>query len=1045
MKSFVTYEYCTFTPGPNLNMIIGPNGTGKSTIVCAIALGLGWNTNVLGRAKDVSEFVKHGAEKGWIEIVLYNAKGPNVVIKRHINKNNNTSIWKINGEQKTQKDVIKKVQSFNIQVDNLCQFLPQDRVSEFAQLSSQELLRETQRAVGGEEMVAVHQKLIELWNEHKAIAGSMKGDLASIEANEKRNAVMEKDVLRLQQHKAALRKIKMLEIWRLYALYGEAKEEYNSIKEQRRIAMAEYKQLESELKPLENRQARAEATEEEETARKIETERKYQKRVRDLKAKEALIDAEEGKTEELRKDLGRIQLKARKRREAIDNLKRQISDLEEKIRSAKTDEELRTERENIMRRMNQVKSEQEEIRDKIEMIQQRQKEIVDECKGYNAQVNEKTRSLNQLDDIRHRRLDRLRQMDPDVYKAVLWLRENTQNFQKKVFEPVCLEINVKKSHSRFVDPVENLLQNYLKTIFCQTREDYNYITRELLDKQRLRVDVIAPVARDLDIDNFKPPVPHHQIERFGFECYALEAVEGPPTLLAALCSKTQLHQVPITGRNNLDFEGIARSRQFKRYLTSSALYVITYSKYTKEALDTKRTLRPARVLTTSVDHDLRNRLVHEIDEIRSKLEAAEKSVQQLQKEDGPWRIKFDVLETERRRLEEQRRELVDANKKTAQNKLTLDRLNDSLRSKENEMSSEEEELQIREQMKERTLKRTQLVIEHHTIAKELSSLFSQLTRYTLARLQAHAMVQAIKAECNEHAREMKEAKEHYQDLDKQYDDIKKKAKDILDRAKADYNALEADEATEFQVLAKGWSLEKIENELESERAKTSSTYTPNMSVMEKYEQRQEEIKNARSKVENKQKRLDKIAADIARTRERWYANLKEVVNMISSEFSKAFERIGCAGEVKLHEVEDYDKWGIDILVKFRDAERLQKLTGQRQSGGERSVSTIMYLMTLQSLSNVSFRVVDEINQGMDPRNERLVHKQLVEKACTEKTSQYFLITPKLLPNLDYHERMRVLCIFNGEWLEDGVNKYRTYIDRQRTANANGTNKARRLA
>ena len=53
---------------------------------------------LLGRAKDISEFVKHGADKGWIEIVLCNKSGANVVIKRHINKNNNTSIWKINGK-----------------------------------------------------------------------------------------------------------------------------------------------------------------------------------------------------------------------------------------------------------------------------------------------------------------------------------------------------------------------------------------------------------------------------------------------------------------------------------------------------------------------------------------------------------------------------------------------------------------------------------------------------------------------------------------------------------------------------------------------------------------------------------------------------------------------------------------------------------------------------------------------------------------------------------------------------------------------------------
>ncbi|KAG0287364.1 Structural maintenance of chromosomes protein 5, partial [Dissophora globulifera] len=136
--------------------------------------------------------------------------------------------------------------------------------------------------------------------------------------------------------------------------------------------------------------------------------------------------------------------------------------------------------------------------------------------------------------------------------------------------------------------------------------------------------------------------------------------------------------------------------------------------------------------------------------------------------------------------------------------------------------------------------------------------------------------------------------------------------------------------------------------------------------------------------------------------------------------------------------EDYDKWCIEILVKFRDTEKLQKLTGQRQSGGERSVSTIMYLMALQSMSKVSFRVVDEINQGMDPRNERMVHTQLVEKACEAGTAQYFLITPKLLPNLDYHERMKVLCIYNGEWLDEGVMKWGRYLENHQRS------KARRL-
>lgn len=42
LSNFVTYTSAEFFPGPNLNMVIGPNGTGKSTLVCAICLGLGW-------------------------------------------------------------------------------------------------------------------------------------------------------------------------------------------------------------------------------------------------------------------------------------------------------------------------------------------------------------------------------------------------------------------------------------------------------------------------------------------------------------------------------------------------------------------------------------------------------------------------------------------------------------------------------------------------------------------------------------------------------------------------------------------------------------------------------------------------------------------------------------------------------------------------------------------------------------------------------------------------------------------------------------------
>ena len=47
LQNFLTYSSTQFYPGPNMNMVIGPNGTGKSTIVCAIALGMGAPPSVM--------------------------------------------------------------------------------------------------------------------------------------------------------------------------------------------------------------------------------------------------------------------------------------------------------------------------------------------------------------------------------------------------------------------------------------------------------------------------------------------------------------------------------------------------------------------------------------------------------------------------------------------------------------------------------------------------------------------------------------------------------------------------------------------------------------------------------------------------------------------------------------------------------------------------------------------------------------------------------------------------------------------------------------
>ena len=53
-------------------------------------------------------------------------------------------------------------------------------------------------------------------------------------------------------------------------------------------------------------------------------------------------------------------------------------------------------------------------------------------------------------------------------------------------------------------------------------------------------------------------------------------------------------------------------------------------------------------------------------------------------------------------------------------------------------------------------------------------------------------------------------------------------------------------------------------------------------------------------------------------------------------------------------------------------------------------------------------------QGMDAVNERRVFDMLMNTSVKDNSAQYFLLTPKLLPNLKYERGVTVLIVHNSE-------------------------------
>merc|ERR1712088_301872 len=150
-------------------------------------------------------------------------------------------------------------------------------------------------------------------------------------------------------------------------------------------------------------------------------------------------------------------------------------------------------------------------------------------------------------------------------------------------------------------------------------------------------------------------------------------------------------------------------------------------------------------------------------------------------------------------------------------------------------------------------------------------------------------------------------------------------------------------------------------------------------------------------------------------RRKWLKGVEELVETIDKSFGRMMADLGYAGQVSLKQGErelDFSNYGIKILVRFITGQELQELSKGTQSGGEKSVTTAVYMMALQELTQVPFRCVDEINQGMDEKNERAVWDQLL-RVCKQHKAQYFYMAPKFPYSLPFNEQVTMLICNNG--------------------------------
>lgn len=152
VENFMCHSCFEFDFGPNINIINGQNGSGKSAIVAALQIGLGVKASKTERARKISDHIMHGKEWALISIRIRNhaaedgdtglcfrpdVYGDAVVVERKITKTSTVLTFKnarghrVSPEQTARAELDAILDTFNLQVDNPIAILTQQKSKQF--------------------------------------------------------------------------------------------------------------------------------------------------------------------------------------------------------------------------------------------------------------------------------------------------------------------------------------------------------------------------------------------------------------------------------------------------------------------------------------------------------------------------------------------------------------------------------------------------------------------------------------------------------------------------------------------------------------------------------------------------------------------------------------------------------------------------------------------------------------------------------------------------------------------------------------------------
>ncbi len=399
-----------------------------------------------------------------------------------------------------------------------------------------------------------------------------------------------------------------------------------------------------------------------------------------------------------------------------------------------------------------------------------------------------------------------------------------------------------------------------------------------------------------------------------------------------------------------------------RIYTSTHQYSFNKSRYTNEITSSSSEVPSAFYLSSSVDQNELQEAIEKEKQVKAELDDLEAKLQKISEDNRKNEKNIEQIKNEYNKLRERIFHIENFEKKIKTKLLLLEKIESQ------KLDIVEEARKKFQSMAEFSKKRVALYSDCHEYAKKLmrASRDKVIISYNVVQLQAEFR----RTESDLRNYEVKK-----QDLQRELDNHANNLKQIKEEALLSLqnackiceikseNDFPNDLKVKFSKLPN--ALDEIDAHIHEVEAKSQCSYEVDKQVVEDFNERKKKIDILAIDCEKKEKKLNNHKNNFEQIKNDWNDQIEEMMKTISEKFSSLFRMLKCNGEVGLarpDNPEDFSQYGTCIKVSFRSDEKLQELTAWQQSGGEKSVATMLYMIALQEMTKCPFRVVDEINQ-----------------------------------------------------------------------------------